>query len=224
MVEKSGEKVYKIPGILAALIIPNLLYFGVERVSEINILVFFTMGIMVYRVLKNQVENSSKEIGLTLLGIVYVSVFFSQMLLISKLPKGGAWIFSLQILVWVCDSFAYFVGVKFGRKFIKRGVSEISPKKSVEGSIGGIIFTIIAMYIINYKNQFFVGDMAWMKIVGFAIMISLAVQIGDLAESMFKREFKIKDSGRILGEHGGILDRFDSFIFVLPVAYFLLTV
>lgn len=225
MAEKSGKHVYKNFGIISGLAGANLIYFKeiyTLPVTITELLILMTMILMIYRVLGNRVENSSTEIGVTLLGVVYVALFFSHMLLISFLPNGGKWLLTLQVLVWVCDSFAYFTGLKFGRKFFKKGFSEISPKKSVEGSIGGTFFTVIALFIIDYLFNLFTAGVSPVMLIAMGIVLSLFIQVGDLAESMFKREFKIKDSSRILGEHGGVLDRFDSLIFVLPVAYYFL--
>lgn len=218
----SGKRCYKIFGILSGLLIVNYTYFkdvlGLNY-DSFQLLIPITFILMIYRVLKNRVENASLEIGTTILGIIYISLFFSNILLISKLPNGGKWLLSLQVLVWVCDSFAYFTGRSLGRKIFKKGFSQISPKKSIEGALGGVFFTVVGLYIIERYFSLFENEVSGITIVLLGVTLSLFIQVGDLAESMFKREFKIKDSGKILGEHGGILDRFDSLIFVLPVAY-----
>lgn len=225
MAEMGGKKPNIILGYIAGLLIPNLLYYTNVENTEIAItfpLVLLLLGCMTEKVLKNQVENSSRDISVTILGVVYVSVLFSHLLMLNYLPNGGKWLLSIQILVWVCDSFAYFVGMGIGRKIFKRGFSAISPKKSIEGSIGGMFFTTIAMYLLNgYFNLLGETNNLLMVII-FGIVISLVAQVGDLGESMFKREFKVKDSGRLLGEHGGVLDRFDSMLFVVPVVYYFL--
>ncbi|MGL5901519.1 MAG: phosphatidate cytidylyltransferase, partial [Cetobacterium sp.] len=96
------------------------------------------------------------------------------------------------------------------------------PKKSIEGSIGGTMFTMLAIYLLNRFLNLFSPDKSIFLVLSVGFLISIVAQIGDLGESMFKREFKIKDSGKLLGEHGGILDRFDSMLFVVPVVYYLL--
>ncbi|MGL5232128.1 MAG: phosphatidate cytidylyltransferase, partial [Fusobacteriaceae bacterium] len=101
-----------------------------------------------------------------------------------------------------------------------RGFSEISPKKSIEGSIGGAFFTTISLYVVNHYCKIFPIEFSVASVIIMGIALSLLIQIGDLAESMFKREFGIKDSSRLLGEHGGVLDRFDSLIFVLPIVFY----
>lgn len=222
----SGKKCYKTFGIISGLVIVNYTYMreicGFSY-DTFQLLIPITLILMAYRVFKNRVENSSSEIGTTLLGLVYVALFFSNILKISTLPNGGKWLLALQVLVWICDSFAYFTGRAIGRKFFKRGFSEISPKKSIEGALGGTLFTVIALFYIERQFSLFENGASLSTIVLLGVTLSIFIQVGDLAESMFKREFKIKDSGRILGEHGGILDRFDSLIFVLPVAYLFLS-
>lgn len=225
MSEAAGNKPYLKVGILTGMLIPNFIYFSntlEKNLILLSLLVFLFVIIMMMRILKNQVENTSRDIGITILGIFYIAVLFSHILLLEKLPNGGKLILLIQISVWVCDSAAYFVGMKFGRKFFKKGLSIISPKKSKEGAIGGIIFTMFVVLMLNTKFNIIDGNIILILFLG--LTISIIAQIGDLAESMFKREFKIKDSGKLLGEHGGILDRFDSMIFVLPVVYNLLKI
>ena len=142
--------------------------------------------------------------------------------MISLLPNGGKWLLTAQIMVWVCDSFAYFVGMGIGRKFFNRGFNSISPKKSIEGSIGGTLFTILSLFLLDKYFVLVQGGMDILNVAIFGVFISAVAQIGDLGESMFKREFKVKDSGTLLKGHGGILDRFDSMLFVAPVMYYLL--
>lgn len=225
MAEIGGKKPHKLLGIIMALIIPNVLFFkelkmisfGIEGVIALCIILAISS-----RVIQNRVEDSSVDIGETLLGAIYPSILFSHILLISLLPNGGKWLLSAQIMVWVCDSFAYFVGMGIGRKFFKRGFNSISPKKSIEGSIGGTFFTILALFLLDKYFILVTGGMNTLNIVILGVFISAVAQVGDLGESMFKREFKVKDSGTLLRGHGGILDRFDSMLFVAPVMYYLL--
>ncbi|MGF6906660.1 phosphatidate cytidylyltransferase [Fusobacterium sp. PH5-44] len=225
MSENNGYTPFKVSGIIFSLLIPNILFFIHKRTIKIEISEIISIMVLViitYRVLSGKIEDSNKNIGITLLGILYVSLLFSHIISISFLKNGGRWIIAMQIMVWVCDSFAYFVGMGIGRKFFKNGLSHISPKKSIEGSIGGVIFTILSFYILQRAFNFLDMEISTIKILTFALVVSFVAQIGDLGESMFKRDFQVKDSGKILRGHGGILDRFDSLIFVLPVGYYIL--
>ena len=146
MAEMGGKKPHKVAGIIGALLVPNVLFFnelGTLSIDVTGLLAFFVIFLIGYRVLENKVENASVDIGETILGALYISVLFSHVILISFLPNGGKWLLTAQIMVWVCDSFAYFTGMTIGRKIFNRGFSSISPKKSIEGSIGGKIFTIV---------------------------------------------------------------------------------
>ncbi|MGL5277691.1 MAG: phosphatidate cytidylyltransferase [Cetobacterium sp.] len=224
MAEIGGKKPDVNLGYIAGLAIPNIIYFtNVDNSTLILMpITLLTIALIGKKVLQNKVENSSRDIGITLLGVVYISGLFTHLLLMNYLPNGGKWLLTIQILVWVCDSFAYFVGMGIGRKIFKQGFSSISPKKSIEGSIGGIVFTMGTIYLINRYFNIFGTDVSTIVVLLFGFLISIVAQIGDLGESMFKREFKVKDSGKLLGEHGGILDRFDSMLFVVPIVYYLL--
>ncbi len=121
-------------------------------------------------------------------------------------------IFGIFLLVWVNDTFAYITGRLLGKhKLFER----VSPKKTIEGSIGGFLFSMLAAYMIAiYTNELPV--LSWMIL---AMVVVLFGSLGDLVESFFKRNAKVKDSGAILPGHGGLLDRLDSLIFAAPFVY-----
>ncbi|WP_270466134.1 MULTISPECIES: phosphatidate cytidylyltransferase [Fusobacterium] len=222
MVKVLGKEVYDKFGIIVALIIPNLVYLSnrssyLEQKLITVVLIVATIFMLTYRVFKNQIKGTLEKVSFTLLGIIYVSVFFSQ--IINLYFLGAVFPLILQVLVWVSDTSAGIVGVAIGRKFFKNGFTEISPKKSVEGALGSIVFTglafmLIVVLYIEKINRATVGEVFLSFIIG--AIISVVAQIGDLIESLFKRECGVKDSGTILMGHGGVLDRFDSMILVLP--------
>ncbi len=224
MIKISGKEVYDKFGIIVAITIPNLVYLNnqshysyLEQELIAVVLIVATIFMLTYRVFRNQIKGTLEKVSFTLLGIVYVSVFFSQ--IINLYFLGAVFPLILQVLVWVSDTSAGIVGVAIGRKFFKSGFTEISPKKSVEGALGSIIFTglafvLIVVLYIERINGATIGEIFLSFIMG--AIISVVAQIGDLIESLFKRECGVKDSGTILMGHGGILDRFDSMILVLP--------
>ncbi len=121
-------------------------------------------------------------------------------------------IIGVLILVWTNDTFAYIIGKRFGKnKLFER----ISPKKTIEGLLGGILFAIIASIILSSYFTFF-SVYIW---IASAIFVGLFGTLGDLVESHFKREAGVKDSGNIMPGHGGILDRLDSILFISPLLY-----
>ena len=224
MIKKSGREVYDKFGIIVALLIPNALYLKYYIVSSfedktVEILILAVILMLIHRIFTNKIQGSLEKISLTLLGVVYVSVFFSQILLIYAIDP--AEILILQVLVWVSDTMAGVTGMAMGRKFFKNGFTEISPKKSVEGALGSLFFTGLAFSLIFY----FISRVYPIEMISissiiftfiFGVIVSFVAQIGDLIESLFKRECGVKDSGKILLGHGGILDRFDSMIIVVP--------
>ena len=221
MVKISGKEVYDKFGIIVAIIIPNLVYLSnrssyLEQKLIAVVLIVATIFMLTYRVFRNQIKGTLEKVSYTLLGIIYVSVFFSQ--IINLYFLGAVFPLILQVLVWVSDTSAGIVGVTIGRKFFKNGFTEISPKKSVEGAIGSILLTglLFALFvaIISRDKIDITNEIILAFILG--TIISIVAQIGDLIESLFKRECGVKDSGTILMGHGGVLDRFDSMILVLP--------
>jgi len=122
---------------------------------------------------------------------------------------------AVYILIWTLDTFAYLVGISLGRHpFFPR----VSPKKTWEGLIGGILFTLVAALVMAYQLPFFPLQ-GWL---GLALVIIFAATVGDLFESALKRAYGLKDSGNFMPGHGGILDRIDSLLFAVPMAYFYL--
>lgn len=138
---------------------------------------------------------------------------------ITKIPFGikgynPKIIISIFILIWTNDTFAYIVGKSIGKhKLFER----ISPKKTIEGFVGGVVFTVIASFLIS---EFYIegARYVWINI---AFITAIFGTVGDLVESKFKRFAGVKDSGSIMPGHGGILDRFDSIIFVAPIVFLL---
>ena len=222
MVKVLGKEVYDKFGMIVAITIPNLVYLSnrssyLEQKLITVVLIVATIFMLIYRVFRNQIKGTLEKVSYTLLGIIYVSVFFSQ--IINLYFLGAVFPLILQVFVWVSDTSAGIVGVAIGRKFFKNGFTEISPKKSVEGALGSVIFTglafvLIVVLYIEKINGATGGEVFLSFIIG--AIISVVAQIGDLIESLFKRECGVKDSGTILMGHGGVLDRFDSMILVLP--------
>lgn len=158
------------------------------------------------------------EFGKATVGIIYTVVPFGLTLTFPKINlELGKEIISPEILyifilIWISDTMAYLVGSTIGKtKFAPK----ISKKKTWEGMIGGVVFTILAGIIIQ---KYFSSDSIfnWITI---GVIVAIFAPIGDLVESKLKRSFNAKDSGRLIPGHGGFLDRLDSFIFVIPIIY-----
>lgn len=147
-------------------------------------------------------------------GCFYITVAFSAMVLLRYLDN-GVYLFLLPFIgAWVSDTFAYFTGRFFGRHKL---APVISPKKTVEGSIGGILFAVgvFALYGVILSTRGFSPNYPALCLAG--LFVSILSQIGDLALSLVKREYGIKDYGKLFPGHGGVLDRFDSVIATAPI-------
>jgi phosphatidate cytidylyltransferase len=164
------------------------------------------------------------NLGATFLGILYIGLFSAALVSIREfyvLPdenyfQGGLLIISIFATIWICDSAAYYIGTAFGKHKL---FTRVSPKKSWEGAIAGFVFAILAMI----ASKLIVLDfLSWNSIIGIGIIIGVFGQIGDLIESLFKRDSGVKDSSSLVPGHGGIFDRFDSLIFSAPLILILL--
>lgn len=172
----------------------------------------------------NSVESGPvPNLGLTLLGLVWIGLFGSYGALILRLSNSGPGfenigtdtLFILVIGIIANDTAAYFVGAATGRTPLR---SWISPTKTMEGFVGGAIGTFVAVIAVGLQSGTWTKLSEWLVI---AIVISVVGPIGDLTESMFKRNMDIKDFGTVLRGHGGALDRFDSMLFALPFIYYI---
>ncbi|OCA86088.1 phosphatidate cytidylyltransferase [Bacillus sp. FJAT-27225] len=127
---------------------------------------------------------------------------------------GLVWVFYSLFIMWATDSGAYFIGKAMGKRKLW---PEISPNKTVEGSIGGVVCALaVAVLFVVFSD---IGEGSVIKLLVITALLSVFGQLGDLAESAFKRNYGVKDSGSILPGHGGILDRFDSLLFVWPLIH-----
>ncbi len=147
------------------------------------------------------------------MGLVYVPILFGAISAVRRLDHGVAWIFVTLSLAWAADTGAYFAGRAFGKTPL---FPRVSPKKTVEGAVGGVLAVILVIALIR---QVALPHMGWGHVVTLSIMGALAGIVGDLVESAMKRASGVKDSGSVLPGHGGILDRVDSLLFTAPVTW-----
>lgn len=155
--------------------------------------------------------------GLTFMTEFYISGGFTSIVLLRDFQDIGIYLFMLIFVgAWITDIFAYFSGKFFGKHKL---IPEISPKKTVEGSIGGIVFCSLAFVLYGFilTKIVEISGTSYIVLAIVGIIISIVAQIGDLAMSQIKRKFGIKDYGKIMPGHGGVLDRFDSIIAVALV-------
>ncbi len=217
---KESINVSKKIGIVMGLTIP-ILQVTLQKsqaLSSKTIILGIVVSLIVfmsYQVFLGKIKNALENASYTLFGVLYIGVMFSHILLIKDLNAGRLWLLTVFLLMWASDSAAYFVGINIGKHKL---APKISPKKSIEGAIGGLVAPILSMLLLKYVLYF--PNIEIIHCFGIGILVGVFGQIGDLSESLLKREFGIKDSSKILLGHGGVLDRFDSLLFVAPALYY----
>jgi phosphatidate cytidylyltransferase len=165
-------------------------------------------------VTNKSLENSLPSSAIAVLATTYVGMLGGSLIrLHNDFLEGYKLVFFLLLVVWLGDTGAYYVGKQFGKHKLS---PRISPKKTIEGLIGGISASIIAAVVIHFT---FFPKFPLLHAVIAGVLLSMAGVIGDLAESMWKRSAAVKDSGTLIPGHGGFLDRFDSILFTAPILY-----
>jgi phosphatidate cytidylyltransferase len=163
-------------------------------------------------------ENSGiiADISTTIFGILYVSWFLSFLIKIRYLANGIRFFVFILLITKLGDIGAYFIGTRFGKTPL---IPRISPKKSVEGAMGGLIFSLLGALA---SRPF--SNLPYAPLVFIGIFLGLLGQLGDLSESLMKRDCQVKDSGNIIPGMGGVLDLIDSLLFTAPVFYFYMNI
>ncbi len=207
-----------VPFYLAAAAFPFIIRYVPAQFPKIAVAatlltMLYLFGVMIF----SKGKYAVPDISAAFMGIFYALVGLCAIIYVHDRVEGGKYIYLIAFIgAWVTDSFAYFCGILFGRGGKHKLIPEVSPKKTVEGSIGGIIFCILSMvlfgWIIEKVDPSFHANYPVLAFGGLAV--SVVAQIGDLAMSVIKRHYGIKDYGFVFPGHGGMLDRFDSVIAV----------
>lgn len=183
----------------------------------ISFSIFLSMVVLFSFIVFLNAKYNLADISMTLFGIMYVAFLLSFVTLTRNMDKGYLYIWLIFIGAWATDTFAYFTGVSIGKTKI---LPAISPKKSLEGSIGGIIGCIAVMLLFGLFAAKYLDEIPLYHFIILGFICGIVSQVGDWAASAIKRFVKIKDYGRIMPGHGGVLDRVDSILFVAPTVYF----
>lgn len=181
------------------------------------VLVLFIIMVIVYP------KYSTLDISTTLFGIIYIPIMLSNIYLVRETPHGLYLVWFIFLSAWSNDTFAYFVGSFMGSK---KMTPKLSPNKTVEGFIGGVFGSIVMCLLFGLLiNRVFMIDIPNITILATLIGLFGAIlgTLGDLAGSAIKRQFGVKDFGKLLPGHGGILDRFDSVLFTGPMVYIIIS-
>jgi phosphatidate cytidylyltransferase len=203
-------------GAVMAALVPFWYYFSWGTASLLALLFLFLVLVACDAITLGK-NLPFEEIALTLFGGLLVPMMLSTLVLIADEPHGRYLVLFPIISAFVSDAFALFAGMLFGKHKL---APKLSPKKTIEGSIGGFVGSVLGCLILALIVCLRTGAEANVPLVlFFGLLGSLFSQVGDLFFSYIKREYDIKDYGKILPGHGGVLDRFDSMVFCAPLAY-----
>lgn len=184
--------------------------------KTIGIIVPIIVTILFLHVILTNMKINVNDIIITFFGICYIALFLMFMPIIHGLENGKILVWYIPFIAWGTDIFAYVVGKTMG----KHKFSKISPNKSIEGCIGGVIGSVILTLTFTFvMNTYFALNMSYTYIILISFILSVISQIGDFSASSIKRYVDIKDFSNLIPGHGGMLDRIDSVIFVAPFAY-----
>ncbi|MGE5557454.1 MAG: phosphatidate cytidylyltransferase [Bacillota bacterium] len=205
--------------VIAAFSLTNLLYAVFYQSTNavlplLLLLLFFTWA---REMLFGRQEGIGRRIGETIFGFLYTGVMFSFLYLVMDIPGYVSPVLALFCLMvtWCNDSGAYFVGMLHGKHLL---CPAISPKKTLEGAAGGLLLGVLAAALFGVFRF-----IAIKKAISVGVLCVVVAQCGDLFESVLKRDAQVKDSGDLIPGHGGILDRFDSLLWVAPLVYYYFT-
>ncbi|RKY35912.1 MAG: hypothetical protein DRP78_04950 [Candidatus Omnitrophota bacterium] len=218
LIEKKGIFLYKSLGIFIGLLIPLSVYSRLGLSAEWE-LFFAAICVLIFFILYlTRKDNSQAIIGIStsLFGIFYVSCFFSFLIKIRLLPQGVFLAAFLLLITKIGDIGAYIIGTNLGRNSF---FSKISPKKTLEGAFGGLLFSLIAALL----SKLYLGHIPLIHLFFMGLLIAIVAQLGDLCESLIKRDCAVKDSGKYFPGLGGVLDIIDSIIFTAPIFYYYLS-
>ena len=177
--------------------------------------------ILFAKVIFTNMKTNFKDIAYTFFGMAYVIGLITFIALLRGLDNGRVLVWFAIIAAWGTDTCAYLIGMRFG----KHKLSKISPKKSVEGAIGGIVGAVVIVLLYTLAmNKIYSLGYSYLYVTFATIILSVIGQIGDFAASSIKRYVDVKDYSNLIPGHGGMLDRIDSLMFIAPFAYVLFSI
>jgi len=194
--------------------------FFFNFVFVIMLLILFFFVIFAWDVFANKEQQAVDKISLSMFSLIYIPLLLSFLYLIRTLEHGKFLLIILYGCIWLTDSAAYFLGVRFGKH---KNIFRSSKNKTIEGFVAGFITAFVGVYLLNQLVYLIFGYFvlySWKDIVAYGIIVGFLGQLGDLVESNLKRDFGVKDSSNLIPGHGGILDRFDSLLISAPFLYF----
>jgi len=210
MMKRPGPPI--VAGYLTVIALVFAARFG-DREQVLLVLAISVPVVFFVSLLRPRLENASWGMAVAFLAIMWIGMAVAHAMLLRKLPHGGGLLLDVLIGTFLGDTGAYFAGRTWGRRKLS---PRLSPNKTVEGLLGGIVVATLAFWGAGLYQDWLNGIDA--LIIG--LSVALAAPIGDLFESLIKRDNAVKDTGRVFGAHGGVLDRLDAVFFTIVTAYY----
>jgi len=223
MMSAKGIRPYRGIGVACGLALSWYMFFQ-GGVYANMFLTLALLGIMALELTRRDTQLAVYRISTTILGVIYVAYLVSHVVLLRELPHGenlpysdgSSFVYLAFVATWACDTGAYFIGTWLGRRQL---LPRISMAKTREGAVGGVVFSVAAVVVARYT---FAPYLDTLQAVVLGVVTAAAAIVGDLVESMIKRDADIKDASGTIPGHGGVLDRFDSLLFTAPLIYYFL--
>jgi phosphatidate cytidylyltransferase len=202
-----GSASEQLGGILFGLSLTLVVLFSRMPQAELGLSVVLVLFLSIYVFMPGKLLQRWNRLAWTLLGAVYLGYLLPHWVLLFRMPHGRAWVFFVLLVIMMGDTAAYLAGTLWGKRKL---VPEISPGKTIEGTLGYLAGSVVGGCL---GARFLITELSAMEVIALSGVLSILGQMGDLFESLIKRVFAVKDSGRMLPGHGGLLDRLDSLIF-----------
>jgi phosphatidate cytidylyltransferase len=209
-----------------AMALPALLYLGWSAPALVAFLTAALVAVAVLQLLTAGPREALASVSVTLFAALYVGLLFGHFVLVREMAgafpgasyRAGAYLLAVPLLLtWANDTAAYVIGRRWGKR---RLAPAISPGKSLEGALGALAVTVAVAVPLLWLVDRWVGGFGTADGLALGVLVGLAAPCGDLVESSFKRDAGVKDVSRLIPGHGGVLDRFDSLLFAVPVFYY----
>ncbi|MCD6497945.1 MAG: phosphatidate cytidylyltransferase [Deltaproteobacteria bacterium] len=208
----------KLLGVVGAVAVMASIYWLPSGLDAIMVLAGVVLGVWLSVMLRpGSIQEAGARVSGLFTAVLYAGVLFAFVALLKRLPQGWKWLVLLASVIWLGDTGAYFTGRAFGKHKL---YPTVSPKKTWEGAFGGLVSSLAAGAV---AVLWYLPELHWMGVLFGVVPAAVFGQAGDLCESLIKRAYGVKDSGRILPGHGGILDRVDALLFAAPYLYFYAT-
>ena len=217
--QRSGFRPATLLGLAAVAALPIATYWKGESAIPAIIFLTFLFGIVWYLSGASGRARPTANLGVTLIGVVWIGVLGSYAALLVDIPQQGVSLLLVAVVAAVATDVGGFF---FGRAMGRSPLIATSPNKTIEGLVGGMVSTVFVVFV--FVVVLGVSSLGAGKALMLGVILAVVAPLGDLAESLFKRDLGLKDMGSLLPEHGGLLDRFDALLFVLPTTYYVVRV